>query len=132
MELEVVVFIIVGVIIAYLVYRSIFKKTNHDLSNTVSHDIVNAPYKVEPPVVAPTVATEVVTQEVKAPELKVENGGKQSSQTRTRKPRASKSNTTAAKPAAKPVTKSTDKPIVKPKTAKPKSQTKVAVKPTSI
>ena len=117
MELEVIVFIIIGVIIAYLAYRTFSGKSKRDLSNTVTHDVIGAPYKVEPPTIESNVvlpATEVV-QEAKAPELKVEAGGKQSSKPRSRRPRnpRPKTSKTDASTVAKPATKAPSKPRAK-------------------
>lgn len=132
MELEVIVFIVIGVIIAYLAYRMFLGKSKDSLSDSVSHDVINAPYKVEPP---ESVATGVIQgvasgvtvqasdakQETKAPELKVEAGGKQSTKPRSRRPRnpRPKAVKTDAATAAKPATKAPVKP-----------RAKVATKPT--
>jgi hypothetical protein len=121
MELEVIVFIVIGVIIAYLAYRMFFGKSKQE-SETVTHDAINAPYKVEPPSVdvLQSVAPAVVVSEAKAPELKVETGGKQSTKPRSRRPRnprpkAAKTDTTvAAKPAAKAAAKPRSKVDAKP------------------
>jgi hypothetical protein len=130
MELEVIVFIVIGIILAYVGYRMFFVKSKQE-SETVLYDIINAPYKVEPPESAATgliqgaaagvnVHASDAKQETKAPELKVEAGGKQSAKPRSRKPRnprpkTAKTDTTAAvKPAAKAPAKPRAKVAAKP------------------
>lgn len=120
MELEVVVFIVVGVIIAYIAYRMFLGKSKDGLSDSVSHDVVGAPYKVEPPTTESKAVQPETVKEVKAPELKVEAGGKQSTKPRSRRPRnprpkAVKTDaTTAVKPVAKPAAKPRARIAAKP------------------
>ena len=120
MELEVVVFIVVGVIIAYIAYRMFLGKSKDGLSEAVSHDVVNAPYKVESPTTESKAVQPEAVKEIKAPELKVEAGGKQSTKSRSRRPRNPRPKAvktdglTAVKPAAKPAAKPRAKVAVKP------------------
>lgn len=127
MELEVIVFIAIGIILAYVGYRMFLSKSKQE-SETVLYDIINAPYKVEPPASAAADVIQgsasgvsVPIAETKTPELKVEAGGKQSTKPKSRRsrnprPKAAKTDSTSA---AKPAVKAPAKP-----------RAKVATKPT--
>ena len=95
---------VVAVIVAWVVYHFFF-------ADKKSVDTTVAPYKVEPPVVKSSVTPEVVQ---KAPELKVETGGKPSNSRRSRgqRPRT-------AKPAKQVVAPVVDKKTVSVKPAAP-------------
>ena len=125
MELEVIVFIIIGIILAYVGYRMFFVKSKQE-SETITNDVINAPYKIEPPESAATgliqgaaagvtVQASDAKQETKAPELKVEAGGKQSTKPRSRRPRNSRPKVANTDTAAKPVAKAPAKAPAKPR-----------------
>jgi hypothetical protein len=116
MELEVIVFIVIGVIIAYLAYRMFLGKSKDGSSDSVSHDVV-APPSVD---VIQSSVPAVAVSEVKTPELKVEAGGKQSTKPRSRRPRNPKPKAvktdavTEVKPAAKPANRPRARIAAKP------------------
>jgi FtsZ-interacting cell division protein ZipA len=117
MNLEVVVFVLIGVALVWAAYHVFFASKKQDSDNSNKAADFEAPYKVEPPVVTnssqsdnvPLVATvksETVVEN-KVPELKVETGGKQ---TRGRKPRARPKPKTTIEPKTNSPSTSVKKP----------------------
>lgn len=122
MNLEVVVFVLIGIALVWAAYQVFFASKKQDSDNSNKAADFEAPYKVEPPVVTNSIQSDNVPLEAtvkseavvenKVPELKVETGGKQ---TRSRKPRArSKPKTVQPKTTVEPKTNQSSTSVKKP------------------